>query len=378
MSNCWTSETEKIVKAHQADFNSSNWESYLKSHGGYSEYLRQLGGAFAKWNGKTASVKTAAQFQEIAQYVFGLMAIYGFNYNNDKTHVRWGGGHPFYPSAKDGRCNWGRIDVLCSSRDKDKTTNCNYGMDSLYYKAGIAPKAFDYSYRYKWLARNHKVIHKKEDLRIGDMIHYFHSPITSMDPDKWSGWGHVNCVGEKHGNEIILYDSGNRFIRTGNFKKKFSVDENNRPTGEYDNYEGWIGIRVVELAGSNGEVKGDSELAVEVIAGKWGSNLVRKARLGKRYANVQSRVNYFLNGTKQGREAYLRAAASYVLKGFAGADAERVKFFGKDYKDVQDKVNWVIKTARDVIANKYGKDEERRAALGIDYDLVQQQVNRMV
>ena len=45
---------------------------------------------------------------------------------------------------------------------------------------------------------------------------------------------------------------------------------------------------------------------------------------------------------------------------------------------VQDKVNWVIRTARDVIANKYGKADDRKAALGIDYDLVQQQVNRMV
>ena len=378
MSSCWTAETEKIIKAHQADFNSSNWESYLKSHGGYSEYLRQLGGVFAKWNGKTASVKTAAQFQEIAQYVFGLMAIYGFNYNNDCTHVRWGGGSPFYPSAEDGCCNWGRIDVLCSSRDKDKTTNCNYGMDSLYYKAGIAPNAFDYSYRYKWLARNYKVIHKKDDLQIGDMIHYFHSPVESMDPDSWSEWGHVNCVGEKRSNEIIVYDSGNRFIRTGNFKKPFTVDSKNRPTGDFDNYDGWIGIRVIELAGGNGDVKGDSELAVEVIAGKWGSGAERKKRLGNRYKKVQSRVDYFLGGTKPGRAAYLRAAASYVLNGYAGNEKDRELFFGKNYPEVQKEVNYVIQTAKDVIAGKYGSGDERKKALGIDYDLIQQQVNRMV
>ena len=74
--SCWTSETEQIIREHRADFNSSNWQSKLKSYGGYSAYLKRLGGVFAKWNGKNASVKTAAQFQEIAQYVFGLM---GFN-----------------------------------------------------------------------------------------------------------------------------------------------------------------------------------------------------------------------------------------------------------------------------------------------------------
>ena len=74
----------------------------------------------------------------------------------------------------------------------------------------------------------------------------------------------------------------------------------------------------------------------------------------------------------------MRAAASYTLKGFAGNAEERKKFFGKDYDAVQGKVNWVIKTAGDVISGKYGNAEERRARLGIDYDLVQAQVNRMV
>ena len=376
--SCWTAETEKIIKAHQADFSSSNWESYLKAHGGYTGYLNRLGGVFSKWNGKTASVKTAAQFQEISQYVMGLMAIYGFNYNNGRTHVRWGGGSPFYPSAGDGRCNWGRIDVLCSSRDKDKTTNCNFGMDSFYYKCGLMPKYIELSDMFKWQAKHYKVIRKKEDLRIGDLIHLFHSRITSKDPDTWSGWGHVCCVGEKRGNTIIAYDTGRRFISSGNFKKVFDVNSKNEPVGEYNNYDGWIGIHFVELSGSNGEVKGDSELAVEVIAGKWGAGAEREKRLGNRYQKVQSRVDYFLGGTKPGRAAYLRAAASYVLKGYAGNEKDRELFFGKNYPEVQKEVNYVIQTAKDVLSGKYGSGDERKKALGIDYDLIQQQVNRMV
>ena len=55
-----------------------------------------------------------------------------------------------------------------------------------------------------------------------------------------------------------------------------------------------------------------------------------------------------------------------------------MKFFGKNYYDVQAKVNWVLKTAQEVIDGKYGSGEERRMKLGIDYNLVQDQVNRMV
>ena len=376
--SCWTTETEKIIKAHQADFNSSNCQAKLKSYGGYSAYLKRLGGVFAKWNGKNANVKTAAQLQEIAQYVFGLMAIYGFNYNNGNFTVRWGGGSPFYPSANDGKCNWGEIDTLCSSASKSKTTNCNFGMDSLYYKAGIMPKRVELSDMYKWQARHYKVIRNKADLRIGDLVHMFGHRITSSNPDTWYDWHHVCCVGEKRGSTVIMYDSGSRFISSGDFKHELVVDKNNEPDGDYSNYHGWVGIRVVELAGNNGETKVSSDYAVEVIAGKWGKGEDRKKRLGSMYNKVQAVTNYYLTGGEDGRKAYLRAAAGYVLKGFAGSGAARQRFFGKYYKDVQNKVNWVIQTAQDVIAGKYGTGEERKKKLGADYDLVQAEVNRMV
>lgn len=375
--SCWTAETEKIIKAHQGDFNSSNWQSKLKEYGGYSAYLNKLGGVFKKWNGKNANVKTAAQFQEIAQYVMGLMAIYGFNYNNGSFTVRWGGGSPFYPSANSGRCNWGQIDKLCSSSEKAKTTNCNFGMDSLYYKCGIMPGRVELSDMFKWQARHYKVIRKKSDLRIGDLVHMFGEPVTSDDPNTWEDWHHVCCVGEKRGSTVIMYDTGSRFISTGNFKKEFTVNSKNECTGVYDSYRGWVGIRVVELTGNNGEVKVNSDYAVEVIAGKWGNDAVRVSKLGSRYKEVQRIVNYYLNGTKEGRAAYLRAAASYVLKGFAGKAEERKKFFGKNYNDVQTKVNWVCKTAEEVLNGKYGNNDERKKKLGVDYQLVQDQVNRI-
>lgn len=376
--SCWTAETEKIINAHKADFNSSNCTSKLKSYGGYSAYLNRLGGVFKKWNGKNANVKTAAQFQEIAQYVFGLMAIYGFNYNNGQFTVRWGGGSPFYSSADDGKCNWGTIDALCSKSDKAKTTNCNFGMDSLYYKAGIMPGRVELSDMFKWQARHYKVIRNKADLRIGDLVHMFGHRITSDNPDTWYDWHHVCCVGEKRGNTVVMYDSGSRFISSGSFKIPLEVDNKNEPDGAYASYHGWVGIRVVELVNNNGEIKANRDYAVEVIAGKWGKGEARKKALGSRYDTVQTAVNYYLTQGEKGRQAYLRSAAGYVLKGFAGSGVERQKFFGKNYNDVQDKVNWVIKVAKDVIDGKYGTGEARKKALGDDYDLVQAQVNRMV
>lgn len=375
--SCWTSETEKIINAHKADFNSSNWQSRLKAYGGYSAYLNKLGGVFKKWNGKNASVKTAAQFQEIAQYVFGLMAIYGFNYNNGQFTVKWGGGSPFYGSADDGRCNWGEIDTLCSSADKAKTTNCNFGMDSFYYKAGLMPKYTKLSDLFRQQGRNYKVIRNKADLRIGDLVHMFGKRVTSSNPDTWDDWHHVCCVGEKTGSNVTMYDSGSRFISSGNFKVPFTVDSNNEPAGEYGNYHGWVGIRLVELANNNGEVRTDKDIAVEVIAGKWGKGAARKKALGAKYDKIQTAVNYYLTEGDKGRQAYLRSAAAYVLKGFAGSGNVRKKFFGKNYNDVQAKVNWVILAAKDVIAGKYGSGEERKKKLGADYDLVQAQVNRI-
>lgn len=248
--SCWTTETEKIIDAHKADFDSTNWQDKLKSYGGYTAYLKQLGGVFAKYAGRNAAVKTVAQFQDVAQYVFGLMAIFGFNYNNGSFTVHWAGGSPFYPSADDGRCNWGEIDSLCSDPDKAKTTNCNFGMDSFYYKAGLMPGCTEVSDLFRWQGRTYKVIRNIADLKVGDLVHMFGERVTSDDPSTWEDWHHVCCVGERQGSEVIMYDTGSRFISSGNFKIPFKVDRDNEPAGSYSSYHGWVGIHMVDLAGS--------------------------------------------------------------------------------------------------------------------------------
>lgn len=92
-----------------------------------------------------------------------------------------------------------------------------------------------------------------------------------------------------------------------------------------------------------------SQLADEVIAGKWGNGSDRKARLeaaGYDYSAVQAEVNRRL-GASSG----------------SGSSSQSVD---------------IDQLARDVIAGKYGNGEARKKALGSNYDAVQARVNVML
>ena len=83
-------------------------------------------------------------------------------------------------------------------------------------------------------------------------------------------------------------------------------------------------------------IKTDTELAVEVLAGKWGAGIDRKRKL----------------------------------------EAE-----GYSYKDIQTKVNEIDKLAKEVIAGKWGTGANRKNRLtqaGYDYNAVQKRVNQLM
>ena len=356
----FSKETQSIINAHKNDFNCTNYNEKIKGYGGYSSYLNLLGGVFKKYNGKTPHVRTESEFQEVAEYVFGLMTIYGFDYNNGSRYVRWQGGAPFYTGTNKGKCNWGRIDDLCKT--KDKTTNCNYAMDSLFYKAGLMGGSgqiqHSSSFRGHVNTYKRKPIRNAKELKVGDLIHMFHSKITSDDPSTWKDWGHVCCVGEIENGKIITYDGGSRFMNSGSFKKTFTVDSNNKLTGSYSGYDGWVGIRVEELqSGKNIEAE-----AVELLH-----------NYSKDVVNLASKYI-----TSEGHADYIRACADAVLSGYCGSGDARVEYFGSLYNEVQDKVNWTIKTAKEVLENKYGTGDARKKALGDDYWIVQNEVNRLL
>lgn len=75
-------------------------------------------------------------------------------------------------------------------------------------------------------------------------------------------------------------------------------------------------------------------------------------------------------------DALIRQMALYVLQGKAGTSAERAALLGSYAEEVQEKVNWTIKTAEAVWAGQYGNDQERREKLGADYGLVMFRVNQ--
>lgn len=377
----FTAGTSKIINAHKADFDCKNWQKKLAECGGYSGYLDKLGGVFKKWNNKTGNVKNVMEFREIAEYVFGLMSIYGFDYNNGNIYRKWGGGNPFYVGGKKGRCNWGRIDTLCSSAKKDKTTNCNYAQDSFLYKAGLfggsGQPTNSCSYKSHILSRKFKFFHKLSDLQVGDLVNFFGKPATSDDPRSWSEWHHVAIVGEIINGKVVMYDGGGRFVTTGNYKHELTVDKNNVPYGDYGNYKGYIGIRAINLVGAKDDMvkdRIDEAIAVAVIHNDYGKNKERKYYLGNRYDAVQKLVTHYLSPA--GHDDYIRACADFVLSGYAGSGLYRQSYFDTEYDEVQKKVEWIINVTKDVWADKYGTNEVRKKLLGDDYWCVQRHVDR--
>lgn len=137
--------------------------------------------------------------------------------------------------------------------------------------------------------------------------------------------------------------------------------------------------------------KSVSELADEVIAGKWGNGDERKEKLEKAgydYDAVQAEVNRKLNASSSKKS--VEELAKEVLEGKWGNGTERRKKLenaGYDYEAVQEKVNElagasnkksISEIADEVIAGKWGNGSEREKKLeaaGYDYEAIQEKVN---
>lgn len=141
-------------------------------------------------------------------------------------------------------------------------------------------------------------------------------------------------------------------------------------------------------------------VALEVIAGKWGSGSDRKARLtkaGYNYNVVQTAVNALLNVKPSAPRKTVSQLADEVIKGFWGngdTRERRLKAAGYDPKAVQAEVNRVLtgksgssrpktayQVAQEVIAGKWGVGSARKRRLraaGYNYQEVQNVVNRLL
>lgn len=233
--------TNQIANAHRYDFDWSNFNEYMKKVGGYDKYVKSLGGVFTKWADRNKELKpdyvskNEYEFQEAADYVFGLMTMYGFNYSHGAkgSAKNWGYGanDAFYNNSADydklGLLVYENgsnttIDQICSGKTKGgMQTNCGWSATYIFRKAGLIPEDGenvevefygDKSYHKYYRNRGAKILTPKDtsDLQIGDVIGYFKSG---------TGFTYAHCavvvaVDKKKGT-YTLFDGGSaRFIKT--------------------------------------------------------------------------------------------------------------------------------------------------------------------
>ena len=265
----FSAETRQIIMSHINDFNEHNFKQFMDKYpGGYDGYMQSLGGVFAKYGGKgkKIQVNNAGDLQEAAEFVWGLMSIWGFDYWNGSTYWSWGEDEEFeglhngayYPSHSYTGGGWqsgqGNMNDVCADANRVKRTNCNAGIDSFIWTTTLENNSYGSNFKIG------ERIDKKEDLQVGDFVHFFHEQAETQD-----SWGHVAIVGEKDPNtgDVILYDSGNRFIRTGRYKIPLSLDDG----GAYSNYVKWVGRRQYNLdqtSNRTGSAQGKSTFKVKV------------------------------------------------------------------------------------------------------------------
>ena len=149
--------------------------------------------------------------------------------------------------------------------------------------------------------------------------------------------------------------------------------------------------------GSAPAKKSNSEIAKEVIAGKWGNGDDRKKKLqaaGYDYNAVQAEVNKQLGSSGSTPKKSVDVIAQEVIAGKWGNGDDRknrLTAAGYDYNAVQKAVNAklagsssgksVTELAKEVIAGKWGNGADRKnrlTAAGYDYNAVQKKVNELL
>ncbi len=273
-------ETEKIVEEHRYDFDCYNAAEYLEEHGGYTEYVRSLGGVFAEYADFEGTVNSREQFHDIAEYVWGLYDIWGVDYSNGlekADYESWSEFQykafddqkgAFYPDIKSmtGR-RWVNysdpeiagndaltIDAMLSDPENNfAVVNCSQGVAQLLKKAGLIDDSWSdpgyYPSRYKneygW---NYTLIKDAADLMPGDILIYVNSAGASFkDRDTvteignyYSGIQHTNIVIDRNEEtgRLTFYDSGKGYTYYGECRYTRAIGE-----WPYEFAADWLGLR---------------------------------------------------------------------------------------------------------------------------------------
>ena len=246
-------QTEKIVEAHMDDFDYETFDSFMESKGGAENYVRSLGGIFEKWCGVQGNVQTAEEFREVAEYVLGVMAIWGPDYHggsgDHELYESWGDQDGrFYQESSD---RWWKLDPLEEVYFQNKeriVTDCGCGAYCILQKAGlVAEEKYAGTARVETAeekvdaSRGGTVIYYVKDLQTGDLIQ------MSKTEDE-EDWGHVCIVADVlTDGTVVTYDTGTRFVERAYCKCIFSVNPDGSIGGDYGQYKSWFGMRMHAL-----------------------------------------------------------------------------------------------------------------------------------
>ncbi len=263
-------ETRQIVKKNMDGINWQNHDSFLKSHGGYANYINSLGGVFSKFGGKDEKIpiKTAADLQEAAEYFFGIFSIYGSDYSAGGRWPVWGEDHNSHGVAKKGTPDGfyygyedrkyrkskdskpcGRhvqmaIDFEFGKGYKGESCikkrirgNCNYSQDSFIRQTNLKLPSSSNSWTSKSTYHNSSKIKHTNELQVGDWVHYYSG----------GEWKHIAIVGEVYQDIVVLYDGGGRFNRSMHYKKIMYRNTDSLKGTEYDNYSKWDAVRLWDI-----------------------------------------------------------------------------------------------------------------------------------
>lgn len=253
-------DTIRIVERHINDFNYYNFDSVINSYGGFDKYMNSLGGYFKEYYGQQPKVTTVKEFQKVAEYVLGMIVMYGFDYYNGDTgkYCKWGGScksmskirqgelpgaatsDAFYPDqmlhTEDGLSDSTHFDKLISNKGEiNMTTCCNWTTDMVYYKAGIFGQnrtGINHSASFAKLgrAKSNKIITNYEEIKPGDLLEWFDNEIDPNDVSTWKNWYHVSFVGEVDYEKktFTAYETGSGLTGSRNHKKVHSMKKKNK------------------------------------------------------------------------------------------------------------------------------------------------------
>ncbi len=238
--------TQAIIDKHAKDFDYTNYDSKIKAAGGYTAYVKSLGGIFTMYPGRNAKikVKTACDFQAAAEYAYGLWSIWGVDYDNGTTYHKWGDEtsdetDAFYRGSSNRyvHAGWASEDVDTNLSEGPFRTNCNCSSDAMIQKTDLYFEK-DLSTLFRGMIKRSKVgkITKVSDLQVGDIVHYF-----------GDGWRHVALVGEVYSDYVILYDGGGRFVSTKQYRKKVPRYGSMLNGTTYSSYDYWFAVRLWDI-----------------------------------------------------------------------------------------------------------------------------------